>query len=124
MVKPRYMNRMLNREPMVRSLDEIADHWWTMIVRPKMRGNHNEHTRVLVLRLARDILGRWRALAESSAQDDGIKDMSANDVNAAFQIIYAENKTRAQGAIVAIVELVDAVGHCSELPKQFQELMT
>jgi hypothetical protein len=58
-------------------------------------------------------LDRWRKEA-GSAEDPALE----------FRRLYLDNKVKAQGEIVAIVELVQAVGQGKALPKTFEGLLS
>ena len=66
----------------------------------------------LIRHLAIEILERWKGQAEASA-----------DPEKAFSGLYKEHKEKAQGAIVAIIELVHAVGDGKAMPGTFKRLM-
>ena len=121
---------MLMSESMVRSINEVAEHWLGVIESKLPSPAVQDHTKALVLVLAREVLNRWR---EASFEEvDGTPPAPnyvagtpyVDNANAIFQTIYAQHKTDAQGAIIAIVELMEAIGNRRELPEQFKGLMT
>lgn len=121
------MNRMFDSIPqMIDSMNEVVSHW-SSVIEPKLpshamadRKGHYTSTvnKNLVGELARDTLHRWREAADREADGNKV------EADRIFKIMYAERKTQAQGVIVAIVELIEAIGDGRELPEQFKGLMT
>lgn len=85
---------------------------WRDVVLEKVKAPLLDEDLAMVELLTLLTLQRWRQLAESEA-----------DPALAFRSLYLENKTRAQGAIVAVVELMKAVADAKPLPDQFKEMM-
>jgi len=89
--------------------DQRTAEEWCEDVRGKIGDYHDAD---LVKRLALEILDRWRREA-GKMEDPAL----------GFREMYLNNKVKAQGAIVAIVELVQAVGQGKALPKTFEGLL-
>ncbi len=63
----------------------------------------------LIMRLAGDIMDRWRVLSD----DDAVE----------FERLYKANEHNAKAVIVAILELVKTVGAGKPLLSQYEELL-
>jgi len=102
------------------NIDKTVDLWFG-VIKPKLplgedSGSSNWDKR-MVMYLSREILDRWREEANVLAEGD------KEAAKAAFKTTYAKRKVLAQGAIVAVIELIKSVGEGTQLPEQFRELM-
>jgi hypothetical protein len=83
--------------------EERTAEMWLRLVSEKV-GKLERPDTELVMGLALNILARWKAEAHLRSEAEG---GSPEDV---FKILYADRKAKAQGVIVAIVEVVRSVG--------------
>lgn len=85
---------------------------WRDVVSEKMDAPLLEEDLDMVDFLTWQTLRRWQQLVEGE-----------DDPALAFRELYAKNKTLAQGAIIAVVEVMKAISEAKPLPGHFKEMM-
>lgn len=86
--------------------------FWVKLVSDKIE-NVADEDRQLAETLATAVISRW----QDKAKRDALKDAQGATVEDRFKTLYAQHKESAQGAIVAMIEMIRAIGEGTAVMK-------
>ena len=86
--------------------------FWVKVIGDRLE-NIADDDKALAERLATAVISRWQA----KAQREALKDAGGASVEDRFKTLYAQHKESAQGAIVAMIEMIRAIGEGTAVMK-------